>query len=500
MLTPRAKAAKEHWVMPARTGRQYIEGLREQRREVWLRGERVKDVTTQPGLAGGVRAIASLYDMQHDAKVGHEMTYISPTSGDRVGLSFIIPRTKDQLEARRVMMLNWARTTCGMMGRSPDFMNVTFAAWAGAAEYFAQCRPEFGENLRRYYEYIRENDLTLTHALINLQRSRSISGDFNLEEGTALRVMHETSAGVVVRGARILATLGPMADEIAVYSPRLGQMTEGHNPFAVTFAIPCSTPGLRFLCRESFDLERSHFDHPLASRFEEMDCVVFFDDVLVPWERVFLLGDVDLVNGAGLKTHASRHSAHQGAAKNLAKCELVLGVALLMTQTLSNAGLPHSEERLGELIMYTELMRACMRACEADAELDEWGVMCPAEMPAEITRNLFMTAYPRMVEILQLLGSSSFMIIPSEADFASPLAPDIEQYLATDTATARDRVKLFRLAWDIAGSSFGSRQVLYERFFASDPLTRARVLNALYPKKEVVDRVLDFLGRSDLDP
>jgi 4-hydroxyphenylacetate 3-monooxygenase len=398
------------------------------------------------------------------------------------------------------MMLNWARTTCGMMGRTPDFMNVTFAAWAGAAEYFAQCRPEFGNNLRRYYEYIRENDLTLTHALINLQRSRSISGDFNLEEGTALRVVRETSAGVVVRGARILATLGPMADEIAVYSPRLGRMTEGHNPFAVTFAIPCSTPGLRFLCRESFDLERSHFDHPLASRFEEMDCVVFFDDVLVPWERVFLLGDVELVNGAGLKTHASRHSAHQGAAKNLAKCELVLGVALLMTQTLSNADLPHSEERLGELMMYTELMRACMRACEADAELDEWGVMCPAEMPAEITRNLFMTAYPRMVEILQLLGSSSFMIIPSEADFASPLTPDIEQYLATDTATARERVKLFRLAWDIAGSSFGSRQVLYERFFASDPLTRARVLNALYPKKEVIGRVLDFLRRSDHEP
>src|SRR5712692_5234495 len=145
MLTPRAEPAKEHWAMAARTGRQYIEGLREQRREVWLRGERVKDVTTQPGLAGGVRAIASLSDMQHDAKVGREMTYISPTSGDRVGLSFIIPRTKEELEARRVMMLNWARTTCGMMGRSPDFMNVTFAAWAGAAEYFAQCRPEFGE-------------------------------------------------------------------------------------------------------------------------------------------------------------------------------------------------------------------------------------------------------------------------------------------------------------------------------------------------------------------
>src|SRR6266852_9744352 len=486
-------------VMPARTGRQYLNGLREQEREVWLAGERVKDVTTHLGLKNGARAIAALYDMQCDPKFRDEMTYVSPTTGDPVGLSFIIPRTREDLEKRRVMMLNWARTTCGMMGRSPDFMNVTYAAWAGAADYFTQGlgRPEFAENMRAYYEYIRENDLTLTHSLINLQRSRTVSGMFNLEEGTALQVMRETDAGIVVRGARILATLGPLSDEIAVYSLRLARHAETHSPFAVSFAIPCGTPGLRFLCRESFDLGRSHFDHPLGSRFEEMDCVVFFDDVLVPWERVFLLGDVDLVNGAALKTHASRHSAHQGAAKNLAKCELVLGVALLMTQTLGNAHLPHSEERLGELMMYTELMRACLRAAEADAEIDEWGVMCPSQMPAEITRNLFMTAYPRMVEILQLLGSSSFMIIPSEADFASPLAPDIEQYLATDNSTARDRVKLFRLAWDIACSSFGSRQVLYERFFASDPLTRARAIASIYPKKEVMDRVLEFLGRDD---
>ena len=138
-----------------------------------------------------------------------------------------------------------------------------------------------------------------------------------------------------------------------------------------------------------------------------------------------------------------------------------------------------------------------MRASEADAQLDEWGVMCPAALPVEITRNLFMTTYPRMVEILQFLGSSSFMLTPTEADFSGPLAPEIEQYLATDTTDARDRVKLFRLAWDIAGSAFGSRQVLYERFFASDPLTRARIMNALYPKGEVMKRVREFLDRSD---
>src|SRR6266545_2863424 len=107
---------------------------------------------------------------------------------------------------------------------------------------------------------------------------------------------------------------------------------------------------------------------------------------------------------------------------------------------------------------------------------ERWGVMCPAGLPLEVIRTLFMNVYPRMVEILQLLGTSSFMIIPSEADFQSALAPEIAQYLATDTSSARERVKLFRLAWDIACSAFGSRQVLYERFFASDPLTRARAL------------------------
>src|SRR5713226_9237289 len=485
--------------MPARTGKQYLAGLREQEREVWLGGERVKDPTTHPGLSNGARAIAALYDMQHDPKLRDEMTYVSPTTGDPVGLSFIIPRTREDLEKRRVMMLNWARTTCGMMGRSPDFMNVTYAAWAGAADNFTQGlgRPEFADNMRNYYEYIRENDLTLTHSLINLQRSRTVSGVFNLEEGTALQVMRETDAGIGVRGARILATLGPLADEIGVYSPRMARHAETHSPFAVSFAIPCGTPGLKFLCRESFDLGRSHFDHPLGSRFEEMDCVVFFDDVMVPWERVFLLYDVNRLNATPHVTHSTAHSAHQGAAKNLAKCEFVLGVALLMTQTLGNAHLPHTEAYIGELMLTTELIRACMRAAEADAAIDQWGVMCPALLPVESTRNLFMNAYPRMIEILQLLGSSSFLLTPSEADFQGPMAPAIEQYLATDNTTARDRVKLFRLAWDIAGNAFGSRQVLYERFFASDPLTRARAIASIYPKKEVMDRVLEFLGRDD---
>src|SRR5262249_16627484 len=119
---------------------------------------------------------------------------------------------------------------------------------------------------------------------------------------------------------------------------------------------------------------------------------------------------------------------------------------------------------------------------------------CPAELPAESTRNLFMTAYPRMVEILQLLGSSSFMITPTEADFSGALAPPIEQYLATDTASARARGQLFPLAWGVAGRALRRRQALSERFFGGDPLTRARALGAIYPKDEMMDRVRRLLN------
>jgi len=158
---------------------------------------------------------------------------------------------------------------------------------------------------------------------------------------------------------------------------------------------------------------------------------------------------------------------------------------------------PHSESYIGELMLTTSLMKACLRGGEADAKLDRWGVMCPDPVMIESTRNLFMTAYPRMIEILQLLGSSSFMITPSKADLDGPLSGDIDQYLATDRSTAHDRVRLFRLASDLAINSFGSRQVLYERFYASDPLSRARALAAIYPKSEAMQRVLDLLKRDD---
>jgi len=319
-----------------------------------------------------------------------------------------------------------------------------------------------------------------------------------LEDTTslALAIEQETDAGIVVHGARVLATL-PLADEIAVYPARSHRLPGGapaRTSFA--FAIPCHTPGLKFLCRESVDLERSHFDHPLGSRFEEMDAIAFFDHVFVPWERVFLLGDVELCNNMAIRTHQYAHSGHQVVAKNVVKCEFILGLARLMVDTLGSGQQHQALEMLAEMIENLEVTKACLRTAEVDASLDAWGVMCPAEMPIMVARQLFIRMYPRMAELLHLLGSSNLMALPTQADLHGPLAAEIAQYLETDTASAAERVRLFHLAWDVCCSAFGARQVLYERFFQGDRSRNVVLLNELYDTQPMTAWVREFLEQA----
>jgi 4-hydroxyphenylacetate 3-monooxygenase len=253
---------------------------------------------------------------------------------------------------------------------------------------------------------------------------------------------------------------------------------------------------MKFMCRESLDYGRSSFDHPLGSRFEEMDAVVFFDNVFVPWERVFLLGDVEMANKFAAATQSTSHTGHQVVNRTVVKTEFLLGLTSLMCETLGSTQVPHVQERIGEIIVNLEMLKACVRAAEADAQLNEWGMMCPSFGPLTAARTVFANSmYPRMAEIVQLLGSSSLMVLPAESDFHSEIAPELERYLATETAGAKDRVRLFHLAWDVACSAFGGRQILYERFFGGDPVRNTMLLYQGYDKTNAMDRVQRFLER-----
>jgi 4-hydroxyphenylacetate 3-monooxygenase len=457
----------------ARRGADVLTRLRERPPTLWYRGERVSDLTTHAAFRGGVATLAELYDLQW--RHADDCLFDSPSSGRKVGRSFLLPKTAPELASISRAMAHWARHTHGMMGRVPDYLNRAISAYAGGAAFLAAGDPRFGANAVRLHEELREADLCLTHSLIPPQANRSVGPAGQADPFLAARVKDETDAGFIVRGCRMLATL-PISDGIMVLPSTLLKATADDAPYAFGFLIPNDTPGLKFICRESVDYGRSHFDHPLGSRFEEMDAVVVFDDVHVPWDNVLLYRDVERCNAAHSRTGAVVGMAHQVVIKNIAKSEFVLGLASLLVDTIGAESFQHIHEKLAELWVTLETMRALLRAAEADAAIDEWGVMRPAWNPLDAARNLFPRLYPRMIEILQQIGASGLVAMPTEQDLKGPLADDIRRYYQAARADAFDRVPLFRLAWDTAISAFAGRQVLYERFFFGDPVRMAGAL------------------------
>ncbi len=479
--------------MGARSGNNYLTALKKLNAEVWIGGERVTDVTSHPAFRNCARSIASLYDMQMEHP--ERMTYRTEDGG-RTGLSFLAPKSADEMRKRSRMMKAWADFSGGMLGRTPDYLNACLAAMAAARNFFAASDPRFGDNVAGYHEQARKHDWCATHTMVNPSASRAHGWTGRSDQDLALRLVEKTGDGIIVNGCRMLATLAPMSEELLVLPSAMLESQPAAEPFALTFAIPCNAKGLRFICRDTFDPGRSHFDYPLSSRFEEMDCVVIFENVTIPWERVFLCGDIARYNALFGETNAAVHMMHQVAVKNVAKAEFLLGLAARVAEVTDALSLPHVRERIAEMIITAESMRSFLRAAEADAAADQWGVFVPARPPLDAARNLFPRLYPRLVEILQLNSSSQMVATPSERDFESPIQPELERYYRVAGAQARERVALYRLAWDVAGSAFGGRQVLYERFALGDPVRMASALVDATDLKPLVDRVRDFLKRT----
>lgn len=478
--------------MPARTAQQVLDRFKEQPPALYHRGHLVPDITTEPGIKNGVHSLAELYDhqWQHQA----ESLYQSPQTGDLVGITHMIPRTKEALRAiGKAMHLRSAHTQ-GMMGRMPDYLNRAIAGYAGSADFLKVQNDQFADNMRAYHQYLQENDLSLTHTLINPQINRAVSAAQQADPFLAARVKEETDAGIIIRGARMLATL-PISDEIMVFPSTLLRSPEEDAPYAFGFAIANNTPGLKFQCRETVDYGRSVYDHPLGARYEEMDAVVFFDDVFVPWERVFLYRDVEVCNKAYSATGTVAHMAHQVVCKSIAKTEFLLGLIRLMIDAIGIDRFQHIHAKVADVWVTLETMKALRFAAEEQAELNAYGVMTPAWAPLDAARNLYPQIYPRLVESVRHIGASGLVAMPTEADVDGPLAEEIAKYYQAATVEAKERIPLFRLAWDASLSAFGSRQAHYEYYFFGDPVRMASALYQNHDHTPYMDRVREFLQR-----
>jgi aromatic ring hydroxylase len=484
--------------MGARDGKQFLERLRRTRRELWLEGARVDDVTAHPALAGGAETIASVFDRQH--AFAAECLIPDPRSGEPVNVGHMIPRSVDDLKRRNRGLTRLAEATVGLMGRTPDYMSVKFASFASRAmDWVGEGgkNAEGAANLVRFQGRIAREDVSLTHTIIHPTIDKATDGQI-AGNPVPLHKVGDTARGIVVRGGRILATLAPFADELAVYPAH--PLPAGAEAYALAFSIPVETPGLIFLCRDSAAMPGAHpFDRPLSTRFDEQDAFVIFDDVEIPRECLFLDGHVDLYNTVGT-TGLRDNMTNQTTIRALVKLEFAYGLATRMADAIGDATAA-TQEMLGELLDYVEVTRnAVLISAEQGRDIGN-GVWFPEGRALNPMRSLLATWFPRVNEILMLIGSHNLLAAPSRGQLDDArLRPLLDEFLhGARGVDAETRAGLFRLAWDFVGSSLAGRNVLYERFYLTSA-ARNRINHHLrYPDRSRAHALVDEIlaaGRS----
>lgn len=469
------------------SGSEYIDRINHLHSEIWIEGKKIEGkVSDHPAFAGIMKSQAKLYDLQ--LKKLDTMTYLS-SGEERIGLSFLEPKCKEDLEKRRLMIQEWARTSAGMLGRSPDYMNTALMAFAAAADIFADESCPFADNLRNLYERAQLNDFSFTHTFVNPQVNRSLSYLDDSSQIISAQTINSNSDGIIIKGARLLATQGGITDEILVF-PANSHLKPEH---AYAFSVPSNTPGIKYLCRESFRYKESTYDHPLSSQYDEIDTIVVFDNVTVPWERVFCYQNPVAASRIFQESSFYPLAAHQITARRIVKTEFLLGVADLLVDTINVGEFQHIQAKITELIIALETLKALLTASEVNAKFDKWGTMIPDFQPLSSAVYLYTKMYPGFCDILQQIGASGLITIPSEEDFSSEIKNDLDIYLQAANANAEERVRIFRLAWDICMSAFGSRQILYERYFFGDPVRMASGIYQGYPLDKCTGFVKNFL-------
>ena len=446
--------------MAARTGKEYLDGLKN-KRSIWVNGQTVTDVTTHDAFRGSLAGMAGYFDWQNKYA---DVCLMEGESGI-CSVSHLIPKSREDLARRHEGLMQLARYSVGMLGRTPDYVNVTFAGFAGQPCFWRQTDNEEGyENLCSFQREIAEKDLSLTHTIIHPVVDKRYPDYEGVNKQLALRKVGETADSIVVSGARILATLAPFADELAVYPAH--PIPEDQPDIALAFSVPMDAPGLKVLCRDHYGVDRNVFDHPFSSRFDEQDAFIIFDNVEVPKHRVFCNEKVHIFNSV-MRRGWIGNIMQQTVIRALVKLEFAYELASRIVEVTGQTKRSDATQMLGELWSYAELTRAALKAAEEGASDYGDGTWFCDEGPFIALRPTIPGWMVRVNEILKSLGAHNLLATPANADFDDKtLNPLLEKYLmGADEAPARERARLFRTAWDMAGSALGGRVELYERFY-----------------------------------
>ena len=488
MTSPHAQAAarRSGIVAPGiMDGARYIESLRDGR-EIWLHGEKVSDVTQHPAFRNVVATFAGLYDLQHQAATREIMTYVDP-DGVRGSVSYLPPASPDELLRRRRNTEVWTERSFGMLGRLPDFCAGMIVGFHDTRAELNALNAGFGDNATRYLTLARQHDLALSHGLHDPHMDKTLRP--KQDPDRCLRIVGERDNGVIVRGARFV-TLGPLSNEVVVAPTYV--LADDEEEFAIWFACPVNLPGIRQICRDPFTLRPQTVDHPLSVRYDEHDVLMIFDDVLVPWERVFLMRQPKAAN-ALFRSRVMAWASYASVLQTMARLELIIGTAHLIAETGGIAKRPHVALEMGELVSYAGMFKGMLRAAEVDCVRTPGGHYTLGDT-GHIRPLIAMTS-ERIINIFEHVATSAPVFAPTAEDFDVPqLRPLLDVYGRGKDVTADYRHRLCRLAWELTADSFGGRQQLYERLHSGSPEVIVSGAYQRYDKAKGIAMVNTLIG------
>lgn len=476
-----------------RSGKDYIERLNDGRR-VMVNGEVVTDVANHPAFAGAVDSIARYYDHANAPENRDVMTFTSPKTGQPVNRSFLIPRSAEDITSRGEALRRSAELSAGMMGRNPDHVAAFFAGWAGRSDVFARAGDNYAENLVRFYEHLRDEDLYAVYAIVPPQIDRSKAAHQQADPHLYAGVSRESDEGIYINGAQMLATGAALADYIVLSN--IAPQRPGDEDQAINVAIPVGADGVKIYSRRPYASgATSVFDYPLSTRFDETDALVVFDDVFVPWEHVFVLRDREVCAAQWTETPAHVLGNHQAQVRLATKLDFAIGLAHRIAEATGNLAAPAVRGALGEMAAHAKVVSGLLTAQETNCEIDDEGIAWPGREECFAVMTLQSELYPKILHMLRDLCGGGLIQLPSSAaDFANPeMRADLERYVGGPDETAVERVKLLKLAWDLVGSEFGGRHHQYEMFYVGAPFVVRQRMYDVYDfdrRRALVDKVL----------
>ncbi|WP_439815074.1 4-hydroxyphenylacetate 3-hydroxylase family protein [Zavarzinia sp. CC-PAN008] len=463
------------------TGADYRASLADGRK-VWLDGARVANVASHPAFSPMVDAVAAIYDLHHDPVHAEAMTFALP-DGARGSRFYKIPESRRDLELRRQMTSTILERIGPTMDRfgdetvSPLFVVQDRKAW------FDRFDPRYAAAAAHWLDRLQRENLFLTSGNTDPKGDRSKQPFEQKDPDLWLRVVRETDAGIVIRGAKF-ETGAPYA-HVAFVKPTVGAWIEANRDYAVACIVELNAPGVRHLCRAPLTAggaaQADPFEYPLTARYDEIDTLIVFDDVLVPWENVIFSRTPELA--AMIRSEFARWAAHGFLTRCLAKAELLVGAALLCAEQAGTLGIPAVRTKVTELMSFHKTIQAFLHASEAACETTESGFVMPNQAIQNAGRIYCTQTYGQAVTTLRDIAGGQAVMLPSRAMLDNPeIGADIAKYFAAGAFGAEERLRTLHLVRDLTASAYAGRAQAYQMFAETPVFAQQAALYATYDR------------------